>query len=771
MPRHSSLLLMSLEPADKTVGGAVVVEFSVSLGKFREDLLGELLTEFNAPLVVAVDVPNHALREDLVFVHGDEGAEGFRRNVVHHDGVGRLVAFEHLVRGEECDFFFALAVLAEFFLSLGEGLAVHQGFGLCKEVREQLLVMVADLVVAVGRGDEVARNHLGALMDQLVEGVLAVRTRFAPEDRTSLVVHALGIAVNGLAVGFHVGLLEVGSEAVQVLVVREHGVARSAKEVVVPHADEGEDNRKVLVDRGSLEMLIHFVSTLVELHVVLEADAESNGKTDCGPQRVTATHPVPEFEHIGGVDTEGRNSFGVGGQSHEVLGDGLFVAIESLENGSLGSFGVGHGFKSGEGLGSNDEERFFDVHLLEGFGHVGAIDVRNEVDFRRVFASSRLFSIRLEGFSHHHRTEVGTADTDVHHVLDGLAGVAFPLAGTHELGEFFHVLEHGANFGHHVLAIDANRIVTLVAQSGVEHGALFGGVNLFAGKVLAAHVFETGRLQEVLELGHGFVGDDVLGVVQEEAAGFGAELFGTSRVLCEEFLHVPGLGDFGVGFESLPFHRICQFRHRLILSAARLFVARVKIEKFLYTFSDMDTSILDKAIVFAVKAHQGAERKGKGFPYIVHPMEAVSIAATMTSDQELLAAAALHDTVEDTAVTLKDVEREFGKRIAELVEAESDIEFEGKSRQESWRLRKEEAIERLSSATNEVKIVALADKLSNIRAIYRDYQAIGDKVWDLFCVKDKASHEWHFRGLARALANLKGTFAYDEFIETIDRVF
>ena len=185
----------------------------------------------------------------------------------------------------------------------------------------------------------------------------------------------------------------------------------------------------------------------------------------------------------------------------------------------------------------------------------------------------------------------------------------------------------------------------------------------------------------------------------------------------------------------------------------------------------MDTSILDKAIVFAVKAHQGVERKGKGFPYIVHPLESVSIVATMTNDQELLAAAVLHDTVEDTSVTLKDVEREFGKKVAELVEAESDIEFEGKSREQSWRLRKEEAIERLSAASNEVKIVALSDKLSNIRAIFRDYQIIGDKVWDLFCVKDKASHEWHFRGLARALASLKGTFAYTEFVETIDKVF
>ena len=185
----------------------------------------------------------------------------------------------------------------------------------------------------------------------------------------------------------------------------------------------------------------------------------------------------------------------------------------------------------------------------------------------------------------------------------------------------------------------------------------------------------------------------------------------------------------------------------------------------------LDTTLLDRAIIFAVKAHSGTERRGKGFPYIVHPMEAVAIAATMTNDQELLAAAALHDTVEDTEITLKDVEREFGKRIAGLVEAESDIEFEGKSRQESWRLRKEEAIERLTSATNEVKIVALSDKLSNIRAIHRDYQAIGDKVWDLFCVKDAASHEWHFCGLARALSSLKGTFAYDEFAETIDKVF
>lgn len=185
----------------------------------------------------------------------------------------------------------------------------------------------------------------------------------------------------------------------------------------------------------------------------------------------------------------------------------------------------------------------------------------------------------------------------------------------------------------------------------------------------------------------------------------------------------------------------------------------------------MDTSILDKAIVFAVNAHRGKERRGKGFPYIVHPMEAVAIASTMTNDQELLAAAALHDTVEDTDVTLSAIRREFGDRVADLVEAESDITFEGRNSEESWRFRKEESIERLSAASNDVKIVALADKLSNIRAIYRDYQAIGGKVWDLFSVKDAAAHQWHFRGLARALKSLDATFAYKEFVETIDKVF
>ena len=189
----------------------------------------------------------------------------------------------------------------------------------------------------------------------------------------------------------------------------------------------------------------------------------------------------------------------------------------------------------------------------------------------------------------------------------------------------------------------------------------------------------------------------------------------------------------------------------------------------------IDTDLLDRAIIFAVKAHHNTERRGKGFPYIVHPMEAVEIVATITPDQELLAAAALHDTVEDTDVTVEDIRREFGDRIADLVHAESDqidgVLFNGENETETWHARKQAAIDRLRRAPHDAKIVALGDKLSNMRAIYRDYMVKGDALWSIFHVTDKASHEWHYRGLADALSELNDTFAYQELVTLIDKVF
>ena len=186
----------------------------------------------------------------------------------------------------------------------------------------------------------------------------------------------------------------------------------------------------------------------------------------------------------------------------------------------------------------------------------------------------------------------------------------------------------------------------------------------------------------------------------------------------------------------------------------------------------LDTDLLDRAIVFAVRAHAGTERRGKGFPYIVHPMEAVEIVSTMTNDQELLAAAILHDTVEDTDVTLEQLRATFGERIAALVAIESDtITVDGTPVKASWHERKQATMDRLAAAPLDAKIVALGDKLSNMRAIARDYAVQGDTLWNLFRTNDRKDHEWHYRGLARALSELSYMPAYQEFARLIEEVF
>ncbi len=185
----------------------------------------------------------------------------------------------------------------------------------------------------------------------------------------------------------------------------------------------------------------------------------------------------------------------------------------------------------------------------------------------------------------------------------------------------------------------------------------------------------------------------------------------------------------------------------------------------------MDTSLFDKAAKFAIDAHANSERRGKGFPYVIHAMEAAEIVAGITNDQELLAAAVLHDVIEDTDATEEEIRDQFGDRIADLVAVESDPEYEGLSVYESWKMRKQFSITRLSKQSREAKIISLGDKLSNMRAIARDFNKQGDELWKIFHAPDPRLHEWHYRELAGALKELSDTDAYQELIRLIDETF
>ena len=179
-----------------------------------------------------------------------------------------------------------------------------------------------------------------------------------------------------------------------------------------------------------------------------------------------------------------------------------------------------------------------------------------------------------------------------------------------------------------------------------------------------------------------------------------------------------------------------------------------------------DTSLFEKAVEFAMHAHSGVFRRGKTIPYIVHPLEAAIIVSTIAEDQELMSAAVLHDTVEDTDVTLETIKKEFGERVSTIVDILTDRYDPSHVALDpsiAWRLRKTDSLYRISRAPRDAQIVVLGDKLSNMRAIARDAEKNGDFLWATFKAGSREALGWYYMGLADALRNIGDLKQYLEF--------
>lgn len=175
----------------------------------------------------------------------------------------------------------------------------------------------------------------------------------------------------------------------------------------------------------------------------------------------------------------------------------------------------------------------------------------------------------------------------------------------------------------------------------------------------------------------------------------------------------------------------------------------------------------ERAVLFATNAHKGQFRKGTKRPYIVHPLEVGEIVASMTQDEEVISAAILHDTIEDCEdVTKETLQELFSQRIAELVVQESE------DKSKTWIERKSHTIQSICKASFEVQMIGLADKLSNMRDIDRDYPIHGETLWQRFRMKDKEKIGWYYKGVRDALADrFADVPAYKEYCELIERNF
>lgn len=182
--------------------------------------------------------------------------------------------------------------------------------------------------------------------------------------------------------------------------------------------------------------------------------------------------------------------------------------------------------------------------------------------------------------------------------------------------------------------------------------------------------------------------------------------------------------------------------------------------------------MVEKAIIYAANAHGGIKRKGKNRPYILHPLEVLTIVAGLTDDEEVMAAAVLHDTIEDTDVQRQDIIDKFGERVAALVDAESENKREELPAEATWQIRKQETINHINSADRAVKLICLGDKLANIREMARDYAELGDTLWARFNQKEKKLHGWYYSSIFHILEQeFAGTPAIAEYRELLRKVF
>jgi (p)ppGpp synthase/HD superfamily hydrolase len=145
------------------------------------------------------------------------------------------------------------------------------------------------------------------------------------------------------------------------------------------------------------------------------------------------------------------------------------------------------------------------------------------------------------------------------------------------------------------------------------------------------------------------------------------------------------------------------------------------------------------------------QRKGTAIPFMAHLLGVAALVMGETGHvafpvtEDMVIAALLHDAVEDHGgePRLKDIECNFGKNVARMVEGLSDTLVEDSTQKESWEIRKRNYLDRLRSEPADVQLISAADKLYNARSILDDYREIGPVVWERF-KRGRDLQLWYF---------------------------
>ncbi|MCF6276415.1 MAG: HD domain-containing protein [Candidatus Magasanikbacteria bacterium] len=176
----------------------------------------------------------------------------------------------------------------------------------------------------------------------------------------------------------------------------------------------------------------------------------------------------------------------------------------------------------------------------------------------------------------------------------------------------------------------------------------------------------------------------------------------------------------------------------------------------------MFSEIIYNAIKKTTLLHEGQTRKDlEKTPYISHLVGVALILSQYTSDEDIIIAGLLHDTIEDTSYTPEDLERDFGKKIKDIVMGVTEDK-----NIKNWKERKQNYLDNLKTAPEESLLVATADKIHNMTSLSIDFRGLDEGVLKKFS-SNVQERIWFHEEVLKILENS----TQNKIIEEYKKVF
>lgn len=175
-----------------------------------------------------------------------------------------------------------------------------------------------------------------------------------------------------------------------------------------------------------------------------------------------------------------------------------------------------------------------------------------------------------------------------------------------------------------------------------------------------------------------------------------------------------------------------------------------------------------RAINTAAIAHDGHYRKATTIPYISHLYGVMTLASTVTDDEDVLVACLLHDAIEDVSEKYgpAQIEADFGARVLEIVQGVTKIDAP------TWQERNDAYLAHLrEEASPESVLVSLCDKTHNLMSILADHEEIGEELWERFN-SGKERQQWWYRSIfevaSQRLPQSELLHSYGELVQRLE---